>query len=69
MELATSAREAGFRDPGFVGIHPHPFPPAVEPRAPRFYNQLARVFEALEREPLALVWSSAFLGVFTRPVG
>jgi SAM-dependent methyltransferase len=66
-ELAGSAREAGFTDAAFVGVHPHPLPPAAEPLAPRFYNQLARAFEALEREPLALTWSSAFLGVFTTP--
>ncbi|MDP9342165.1 MAG: methyltransferase domain-containing protein [Actinomycetota bacterium] len=68
-ELASSARAAGFAGPGFVGVHPHPLPPAAEPLAPRFYNQLARAFEALEREPLAMTWSSAFLGVFTRPEG
>ncbi len=68
-ELAGSAAAAGLTDPGFVGVHPHPLPPAAEPLSPRFYNRLARALEPLEREPLALTWSSAFLGIFTRPGG
>ena len=65
-ELATAAGEAGLRDARFLGVHPHPFPPALEAAAPRFYNRLAGVFEALEASPVSLAWSSAFLGVFTR---
>jgi hypothetical protein len=41
-------------------------PPALEAAAPRFYNRLAGVLEALEATPASLAWSSAFLGVFTR---
>jgi 2-polyprenyl-3-methyl-5-hydroxy-6-metoxy-1,4-benzoquinol methylase len=65
-ELAAAAATAGFRQAGVLGVHPHPFPPALERVAPRFYNRLAAVFEALEAAPASLAWSSAFLGVFTR---
>jgi SAM-dependent methyltransferase len=65
-ELATAAAAAGFRETGVLGVHPHPFPPALEAASPRFYNRLAGVFEALEAAPASLAWSSAFLGVFTR---
>jgi 2-polyprenyl-3-methyl-5-hydroxy-6-metoxy-1,4-benzoquinol methylase len=65
-ELATAAAAAGFRAPAFISVHPHPWPPAWERTAPRLYNRLASVFEAFERTPGSLAWSSAFLGVFTR---
>lgn len=65
-ELSVAAAAVGFTNPGFVGVHPHPLPPALESLAPRFYNQLARMLEALETSPASLAWSSAFLGVFTR---
>lgn len=65
-ELAAAATSAGFASPTFVGIHPHPFLPVLEAIAPRFYNRLVCVFEALERARVSLSWSSAFLGVFTR---
>jgi SAM-dependent methyltransferase len=64
--LAAAARAAGFSSPRFVGVHPHPWPPAYEHAAPRLYNRLAEVFEAFERTAPSLVWSSAFLGIFTR---
>ena len=64
--LAATATAAGFRDAHFLGVHPHPLPPALEAASPRFYNQLAAVFEALEPSPASLAWSSAFLAVFTR---
>jgi 2-polyprenyl-3-methyl-5-hydroxy-6-metoxy-1,4-benzoquinol methylase len=64
--LAAAATAAGLRSPAFLGVHPHPFPPALEAAAPRFYNRLAAVFEAFEGSPVSLTWSSAFLGVFSR---
>jgi len=64
--LAASAAACGFSCPAFLGVHPHPFPPALEVLAPRFYNHLAGAFEAFEDAPPSLQWSSAFLGVFTR---
>jgi hypothetical protein len=65
-ELATAAAKAGLSAAGVLGVHPHPLPPALEAAAPRFYNRLAGVLEALEATPASLAWSSAFLGVFTR---
>lgn len=65
-ELATAAAAAGFNAPAFVAVHPHPFPPALESQAPRFYNGLAGVLEVLGRSPASLAWSSTFLGIFTR---
>ena len=65
--LWESARAAGFAEPMFLGVHPHPLPPAVEQSAPRLYHALARAFEVFEELPVSLVWSSAFLGVFVKP--
>jgi len=49
-----------------MGLHPHPWPPAWERVAPRFYNRLASVYEALETAPASLMWSSSFVAAFTR---
>jgi 2-polyprenyl-3-methyl-5-hydroxy-6-metoxy-1,4-benzoquinol methylase len=65
-QLAQAAEAAGFGSPSFVGIHPQPLSPDFEGIAPRFYNRLASVFEALESSPASLRCSSAFLGVFTK---
>jgi len=64
--LAQAARAAGFERPQFVGVHPHPLLPWIEPVAPRFYNLLASAFESLERTAMSLAWSSAFIGIFSR---
>ena len=64
--LWSSAKKEGFANPVFVGVHPHPLPPRVEDSCPRFYNQFARAFEIFESLPVSLVWSSAFIAVFTK---
>ncbi|RJQ54685.1 MAG: class I SAM-dependent methyltransferase [Actinobacteria bacterium] len=66
-QLADAAGRAGFSDPTFVAAHPHPLPPSIEKQYPHFYNQLARLFEAFERQPQSLLWSSTFIAVFTKP--
>jgi len=66
MQLQASARSAGFVNPQFFAVHPHPLPPRLEKSAPRFYNQLAGVFEVFERLPVSLTFSSAFIAVFTK---
>src|SRR5207247_138146 len=65
-EIEAVARAAGFQQAGSVGLHPHPWPPAWERVAPRFYNRLASVYEALETAPASLMWSSSFVAAFTR---
>ena len=64
--LTSSARAAGFRGGTFIGVHPHPLPPALESLAPELYNRVAAAAEAFEREPLGLLWSSAFVAAFTK---
>jgi len=65
-EIQAVGRLAGLRPAGLIGLHPHPWPPAWEGIAPRFYNRLAAVYEALETEPASLAWSSSFMAGFTR---
>lgn len=64
--LARSAQAGGFRVGVFIGVHPHPLPPALEPLAPELYNRIATVAEAFQREPIGLLWSSAFVGAFIK---
>ncbi|HEX6162995.1 MAG TPA: class I SAM-dependent methyltransferase [Vicinamibacterales bacterium] len=64
--LAQSARAHGFTGGTFIGVHPHPLPPVLEALAPELYNRLAGAAEAFEREPLGLLWSSAFVAAFTK---
>ncbi|MBY0493500.1 MAG: class I SAM-dependent methyltransferase [Cyanobacteria bacterium] len=64
--LAKSAGANGFTGGTFIGVHPHPFPPALEALAPELYNRVAAAAEGFEREPLGLLWSSAFVAAFTK---
>lgn len=64
--LARSAAAAGFGGGTFIGVHPHPLPPALEALAPEMYNRVAAAAEAFQREPIGLLWSSAFVGAFTK---
>jgi SAM-dependent methyltransferase len=66
-ELWRSAEQVGFAFPRFVGVNPHPLPLGFKYAAPRFFAQLARVYETFESLPVSLLWSSAFIGVFSRP--
>ncbi len=66
-ELERSAVRHGFRSADVLALHPHPLPPDLEPVSPRFYNRLALAWQrALERSPLGLAYSSAFVAVFER---
>ena len=50
-----------------LALHPHPLPPALERLAPRLYNRLALAWQRpLERSPLGLAFSTAFVAVFER---
>jgi SAM-dependent methyltransferase len=64
--LARSAVASGFRGGTFIGVHPHPLPPALEALAPELYNRVAAAAEAFQREPIGLLWSSAFVGAFSK---
>jgi SAM-dependent methyltransferase len=66
-ELGEVASRHGFRGAGVLALHPHPLPPALEPLAPRVYNEIAAAWQrALERSPLGLAFCSAFVAVFER---
>ena len=65
-ELWKSAQKAGFETPQFYGVHPHPFVPRLKFSAPRFFTQLARVYESFEAFPISLTWSSAFIASFRK---
>jgi SAM-dependent methyltransferase len=65
-EVSAAGERAGFTAATFVGVHPHPLLPAFEAVAPRFYNRLAAVWDALASMPASLAWSSAFLAVLSR---
>lgn len=67
-DLWRSAEQTGFAFPRFVGVNPHPLPLGFKYASPRFFAQLARVYETFESLPVSLLWSSAFIGVFSRPV-
>ena len=64
--LTASAHASGFKGGTFIGVHPHPLPPILESLAPELYNRVAAAAEAFEREPLGLLWSSAFVAAFTK---
>ena len=51
----------------YLALHPHPLPPDLEHLSPRFYNRLALAWQrSLERSPLGLAYSSAFVAIFER---
>lgn len=68
-DIWHSAKDIGFENPSFRGVHPHPFPPRYKSVAPRFFTQFARVYEVFESQPISLLWSSAFIATFTKPEG
>jgi SAM-dependent methyltransferase len=66
-ELDAVAGEHGLRHAETLALHPHPLPPALEPLAPRTYNALALAWQRpLERSPVGLAFSTAFVAVFER---
>lgn len=66
-EIVATGERAGFINPGFVSVHPHPLPPAYERIAPHFFNTLARTFTIFADKPAGLLWSSCFQVTFTKP--
>jgi SAM-dependent methyltransferase len=66
-ELDAVAADAGLRVVDVLSLHPHPLPPALEPLAPRVFNQLALSWQrAVETSPLGLAFCSAFVAVLER---
>jgi 2-polyprenyl-3-methyl-5-hydroxy-6-metoxy-1,4-benzoquinol methylase len=66
-ELEGAAERNGLRSIETLALHPHPLPPALEPLAPRLYNRLALAWQRpLERSPVGLAYSTAFVSVFER---
>jgi 2-polyprenyl-3-methyl-5-hydroxy-6-metoxy-1,4-benzoquinol methylase len=64
--LWKAAQAAGMEEPVYYGVHPHPFPPKVKLATPRFFAELARVYECFEAQPVSLLWSSAFIASFRK---
>jgi SAM-dependent methyltransferase len=65
--LAESAARHGLTAVETLALHPHPLPPDLERLAPRVYNRLALAWQRpLERSPLGLAFSTAFVAVFER---
>ena len=65
--LDAPAERHGLRPVDVAALHPHPLPPALEPLAPRVYNRLALAWQRpLERSPVGLAFSTAFVAVFER---
>ena len=63
--LAESAARFRFSPVETLALHPHPLPPDLERLAPRVYNRLALAWQRpLERSPLGLAFSTAFVAVF-----
>ena len=66
-ELDAVAGHHDLRHVETLALHPHPLPPALEPLAPRTYNTLALAWQRpLERSPVGLAFSTAFVAVFER---
>jgi SAM-dependent methyltransferase len=66
-DLLGTADRHGLRLLETLALHPHPLPPALEPLAPRLYNRLALAWQRpLERSPVGLAYSTAFVAVFER---
>lgn len=64
-ELDAAASRHGLSRVDVLAVHPHPLPPALEPLSPRLYNRLALAWQRpLERSPLGLAFSTAFVAVF-----
>jgi SAM-dependent methyltransferase len=64
-DLDGVADRHGLRRVDVLALHPHPLPPALEPLAPRTYNQLARAWQqAFEHSPAGLAFSTAFVAVY-----
>jgi 2-polyprenyl-3-methyl-5-hydroxy-6-metoxy-1,4-benzoquinol methylase len=66
-EARASAEKCGFDVVDLRAVHPHLAVPGLNKMLPpRVYNQLCDSLIPLEGHPLALLWSSVFIGVFQK---
>ena len=66
-ELCASAEEHGFKHQAYYGINPHLLMARLNNlMPPNFYHTISSSLSALDHLPVALIWSSEFIGVFTK---
>ena len=66
-ELNASAAAHGFEYRSVHGIHPHLIDPRLNRLLPAgLFNALAAPLEALENQPVSLLWSSVFIAIYEK---
>ena len=66
-ELNASAAAHGFECRSVHGIHPHLLDPRLNRLLPPgLFNALAAPLEALENQPVSLLWSSVFIAIYEK---
>jgi len=66
-EACELAKNCGFEILGLQGVHPHLALPGMNKLLPsQVYNRLSDSLLPFECEPLGLLWSSVFIGVFKK---
>jgi SAM-dependent methyltransferase len=67
QEAKQVATKCGFDVIQMCGVHPHLAVPGLNKMLPpQVYNKLCDSLIPLEKEPLAFLWSSVFIGVFQK---
>ena len=65
--LNSTAKQCGFKNIQYYGVHPHLLDPNLNKMfPPKIFNQISSFLEPLEELPISLVWSSVFIGVFSK---
>lgn len=66
-EAIEMANQFGFKTLFFRGVHPHFTVPGLNQMLPpQVYNRLSDSLIPLEANPISLLWSSVFIGVFQK---
>jgi 2-polyprenyl-3-methyl-5-hydroxy-6-metoxy-1,4-benzoquinol methylase len=66
-KISTTAKNCGFSTKSFHGVHPHLIDPNLNKLLPpKIFNQLSSCLEAMNDLPVALVYSSVFIGTFCK---
>ncbi len=66
-ELLASAEEHGFQHQAYYGINPHLLMASLNNlMPPNLYRTISSSLSALDHLPVGLIWSSVFIGVFTK---